>query len=146
MKAWKYSLVFAIALLRAFSDPAMAQNLEPAALAHPSSDSWPTYHGDYSGKRHSKLTQITPQNVGSLTLRGRFRQIRMLLSNRRRCLLTASFTSPSPITYGPLMLGRGMRSGTITSRPTKDCISAIAELRCTRGGFTTSLPTPILFR
>jgi len=69
MKVWKYSLVFAIiALLRGFSDPAMAQNLEPAALAHPLSDSWPTYHGDYSGKRHSKLTQITPENVGSLTL------------------------------------------------------------------------------
>jgi alcohol dehydrogenase (cytochrome c) len=77
MKAWKYSLVFAsIALLRAFSDPAMAQNLEPAALAHPSSDSWPTYHGDYSGKRHSKLTQIT-RECRFLLWRGRFRQIRI---------------------------------------------------------------------
>ena len=31
-------------------------------------DSWPTYHGDYSGQRHSRLTQITPDNVGQLTL------------------------------------------------------------------------------
>src|SRR5256885_14433707 len=37
-------------------------------LLHPPADSWPIYHGDYSGKRHSSLTQITPQNVKNLTL------------------------------------------------------------------------------
>jgi alcohol dehydrogenase (cytochrome c) len=31
-------------------------------------ESWPTYHGDYTGQRHSKLTQITPANVHQLTL------------------------------------------------------------------------------
>jgi alcohol dehydrogenase (cytochrome c) len=31
-------------------------------------DSWPTYHGDYSGQRHSPLTQITPANVSQMTL------------------------------------------------------------------------------
>src|SRR5213078_1131756 len=31
-------------------------------------DGWPTYHGDYSGQRHSRLTQITPANVHQLTL------------------------------------------------------------------------------
>ena len=45
-----------------------AQNLEPAQIEHPSPDSWPLYHGDYSGKRHSALTQITPANVGKLTM------------------------------------------------------------------------------
>ncbi len=44
------------------------QNLSDAQLLHPSPESWPTYHGDYSGKRHSPLTQITPQNVHNLTL------------------------------------------------------------------------------
>jgi len=29
---------------------------------------WPTYHGDYTGMRHSPLTQITPGNVHTLTL------------------------------------------------------------------------------
>ena len=29
---------------------------------------WPTYHGDFSGQRHSKLTQISPDNVRQLTL------------------------------------------------------------------------------
>ena len=45
-----------------------AQTLDPSALLKPSTDSWPTYHGDYSGQRHSRLTQITPDNVGRLTL------------------------------------------------------------------------------
>jgi alcohol dehydrogenase (cytochrome c) len=31
-------------------------------------DSWPTYHGDFTGQRHSRLTQITPENVRQLTL------------------------------------------------------------------------------
>ncbi|HCE03128.1 MAG TPA: hypothetical protein DEQ98_07795 [Acidobacteria bacterium] len=31
------------------------------------SSRWPTFSGDYSGRRHSPLTQITPENVGSLT-------------------------------------------------------------------------------
>ena len=53
-------------LLAAGSRPLAAQSLEPEQLLHPSPDSWPVYHGDYSGKRHSQLTQIAPQNVGSL--------------------------------------------------------------------------------
>ena len=44
------------------------QGLDPAALLKPAVDSWPTYHGDYSGQRHSPLTQITPANVAQLTL------------------------------------------------------------------------------
>ena len=46
----------------------LAQGLDPATIANPPADSWPSYHGDYSGRRHSPLTQITPQNVRSLTL------------------------------------------------------------------------------
>ncbi|NYF81117.1 acido-empty-quinoprotein group A [Granulicella arctica] len=45
-----------------------AQNVDAAELLHPPTDSWPSYHGDYSGKRHSHLTQITPQNVANLGL------------------------------------------------------------------------------
>src|SRR5215468_9675766 len=39
-----------------------------AAQLKPPTDSWPTYHGDYSGQRHSPLTQITPENVSQLAL------------------------------------------------------------------------------
>ena len=37
-------------------------------LLKPPVDSWPTYHGDYSGQRHTKLSAITPANVHQLTL------------------------------------------------------------------------------
>jgi alcohol dehydrogenase (cytochrome c) len=46
----------------------LAQSLDPGFLLKPSADSWPTYHGDYSGQRHSKLSQITPDNVRQMTL------------------------------------------------------------------------------
>jgi len=29
---------------------------------------WPTFNGDYSGRRYSKLNQINQENVGHLTL------------------------------------------------------------------------------
>ena len=43
-------------------------SLDPAALLHPPADSWPGYHGDYSGRRHTPLVQITPANVQNLGL------------------------------------------------------------------------------
>jgi alcohol dehydrogenase (cytochrome c) len=46
----------------------VAQGVVPETLLHPPQDTWPGYHGDYSGKRHSSLTQITPQNVPELGL------------------------------------------------------------------------------
>ena len=46
----------------------IAQGVDPSALLKPAADSWPTYHGDYSGQHHSRLTQITPANVHQLTL------------------------------------------------------------------------------
>src|SRR5438105_14757262 len=45
-----------------------AQGLDPAALLKPATDTWPTYNGDYSGRRFSPLAQINAANVKSLTL------------------------------------------------------------------------------
>src|SRR5205823_5559710 len=42
--------------------------LDPAKLGAPPTDSWPTYHGDYSGRRFSTLSQINTSNVDALTL------------------------------------------------------------------------------
>ena len=56
------------AIVLAFGVTVVAQSLDPSALLKPSVDSWPTYHGDYTGRRHSRLTQITPANVHRLTL------------------------------------------------------------------------------
>ncbi|MGA2094704.1 MAG: acido-empty-quinoprotein group A [Candidatus Acidiferrum sp.] len=56
-----------------FSAAAQAQGLDPAALLRPATDTWPTYNGDYSGRRFSTLDQINTTNVGSLTLAWAFR-------------------------------------------------------------------------
>jgi alcohol dehydrogenase (cytochrome c) len=42
--------------------------LDPASLLKPLADSWPTYSGDYSGRRYSALKQINHSNVKNLTL------------------------------------------------------------------------------
>jgi alcohol dehydrogenase (cytochrome c) len=42
--------------------------LDPALLTKPLGDSWPTYSGDYSGRRYSSLTEINQSNVKNLTL------------------------------------------------------------------------------
>ncbi len=54
------------------SQPLLAQGLDPVMLLNPPADSWPSYHGDYSGRRHSPLTQITPQNVDEMGLAWEF--------------------------------------------------------------------------
>jgi acido-empty-quinoprotein group A len=42
--------------------------LDPALLMRPATDAWPTYHGDYSGRRFSTLDQINAGNVKGLSL------------------------------------------------------------------------------
>jgi alcohol dehydrogenase (cytochrome c) len=63
-----FVLVLAISLFFACTTALTAQDLETDQLLHPSADSWPLYHGDYSGRRHVRFTQITPDNVGDLSL------------------------------------------------------------------------------
>jgi alcohol dehydrogenase (cytochrome c) len=40
----------------------------PSTLAQPLSQDWPTYSGDYTGQRYSRLTQINRDTVKHLTL------------------------------------------------------------------------------
>ncbi len=70
MKFFEGVFLFAAGAMIAIALPHAlpAQGLSTADLLHPPADSWPTYHGDYTGKRHSALTQITPQNVKDLKL------------------------------------------------------------------------------
>ena len=63
----KTILTVAIATLTCLG-AASAQGLDPALLLKPTGDTWPTYNGDYSGRRHSALKQINTNNAGSLTL------------------------------------------------------------------------------
>jgi alcohol dehydrogenase (cytochrome c) len=46
--------------------PIGAQNVEPKELLNPPANAWLTYHGEYNGQRHSKLAQITPENVSQI--------------------------------------------------------------------------------
>ncbi|HTJ31365.1 MAG TPA: acido-empty-quinoprotein group A [Acidobacteriaceae bacterium] len=66
---WPQSFLIlgAVALL-SLPFAASAQNVTNEEILHPPADSWPLYHGDYSGRRHSALTKITPQNVKGLSL------------------------------------------------------------------------------
>jgi alcohol dehydrogenase (cytochrome c) len=59
------ALSFALA---ACPSPLAAQGLTSQDLLKPPADTWPSYHGDYTGQRHTHLTQITPSNVGYLSL------------------------------------------------------------------------------
>jgi alcohol dehydrogenase (cytochrome c) len=60
--------VRSLALLLAAVAAAPAQGLDPAALLHPSADTWPSFNGDYTGRRFSALKQIDRTNAGALTL------------------------------------------------------------------------------
>jgi alcohol dehydrogenase (cytochrome c) len=44
------------------------RGVAPAELLKPLGESWPTYSGDYSGKRYSSLTQINRETVKTLSL------------------------------------------------------------------------------
>jgi alcohol dehydrogenase (cytochrome c) len=61
-------LAGSVMLSLVFSHPLVAQDVTSAMLTHPPADSWPGYHGDYTGRRHSSLTQVTPRNVENLGL------------------------------------------------------------------------------
>src|ERR1700760_2170905 len=70
MKLFKNALLTVVISMTAISlsYKLSAQSVDSATLLHPPADSWPGYHGDYSGRRHSSLTQITPANVERLSL------------------------------------------------------------------------------
>ncbi len=53
--------------------PVFGQGLDPAKLLQPPTDTWPTYNGDYSGRRFSTLKQINSSNVASLSLAWMYR-------------------------------------------------------------------------
>src|SRR5262245_54658594 len=63
--------------------------LNPADILKPLGESWPTYSGDYSGRRHSSLTQVNQSTVKNLTLAWTTR-------------LTAGPSGPAvPVPFGP---------------------------------------------
>ncbi len=65
-----YRILFTTAFL---TTALMSQMLDPAALLKPPTDTWPTYNGDYSGRRYSPLRQIQASNLGSLAVTWMYR-------------------------------------------------------------------------
>ena len=45
-----------------------AGGLDPASIRKPLADTWPTYSGDYTGRRYSALKQVNQTTVKNLTL------------------------------------------------------------------------------
>ena len=52
----------------AFSSYAADKGLNPDTLTQPLAKEWPTFNGDYSGRRYSELSQINQSNVNHMTL------------------------------------------------------------------------------
>ena len=67
------SLRFVLSLIVALVVPVAIigqseDGLDPVTLLQPLQNSWPTYSGDYTGRRYSALEQVTTENVQRLTL------------------------------------------------------------------------------
>src|SRR4029450_8649221 len=59
-------LLLALVVAAALTATVVAQQgsgLSPAQILKPSPESWPTFHGDYSGRHYSTLDQINKSNV-----------------------------------------------------------------------------------
>lgn len=68
LKRYGFRLGWVALIVATLGGFAIGQGLDPTTLLKPPPDSWPTYHGDYSGRRHGRLSQITPDNVHRLGL------------------------------------------------------------------------------
>ena len=65
MKKWLAPALFVLLLTPSHLH---GQDLDPGKILTPPTDSWPTYNGDYTGRRFSPLTQINKTNVGAMSL------------------------------------------------------------------------------
>jgi alcohol dehydrogenase (cytochrome c) len=61
-------LVLALAALPVLSRAQSSGGMDPAVLLQPLADTWPTYSGDYTGRRYSSLSQVDRGTVKNLTL------------------------------------------------------------------------------
>ncbi len=69
MKSFFRSTLYSfLAALSISGNLLVAQQLPQADIQKPKPDSWPTFNGDYSGRRYSPLKQINSDNVKGLTL------------------------------------------------------------------------------
>jgi len=67
-RLYRAPILTALVAAAIFPAFATAQGVDDAMLKNPPRDSWPGFHGDYTGQRHSPLTEINPRNVQDMTL------------------------------------------------------------------------------
>src|SRR6476659_1672583 len=97
------------ALMAAFAVTALAQaELDPALLGKPPGGAWPTYHGDYSGRHYSTLTQINQSNIKNLGLAWVYRANR----SQQGAQSGGSVPEALPFRLGPGALGGGFLKST----------------------------------
>ena len=64
----KRALLLSTLLVAATTLAAQQPGLTVQQILRPSPSSWPTYNGDYTGRRYSALTKITDRTVKHLSL------------------------------------------------------------------------------
>jgi alcohol dehydrogenase (cytochrome c) len=68
-----FCTTIAAAVLLSSSFSAQKVALDPNMIGKAPVTSWPTFNGDYSGKRYSTLTQISPENLNRLAVQWVYR-------------------------------------------------------------------------
>ena len=68
MLHWRVALAPVLLAAQATADRRQRAGVDPASLLKPLAESWPTYSGDYTGRRFSALTQVNRTTVKNLTL------------------------------------------------------------------------------
>ena len=65
---WRYRWLVNFSAVLMLGATIGAQSPSSQQFANPGTDTWPTYNGDYSGKRFSTNKQINRDNAGALTM------------------------------------------------------------------------------
>ena len=144
--------------------------LDPAEITKPLGATWPTYSGDYTGKRFSSLNEVNTSNIRSLTLAwtarvtagpnggaprwwrpdhrrrrraGRERSAAAPTSRDPSSRSTTCSTSRRPTTSGPWTHATGERSGTTSGKRAAASTSATAASGSTVTGCSSRRPTTI---
>ncbi len=95
-------------------------SVDPASLLEPLKDSWPTYSGDYTGRRYSGLAEVTTETVTRLSLAW----TRQLDTGMPRLDDSAGRRGETPTFVG----GRGTGEFTIGSQRIKGSILQVGDL------------------
>jgi acido-empty-quinoprotein group A len=82
--------------------------LDMETLGQPPVDTWPTYHGDYTGQHYSTLKQIRQRNVRDLGLVWQYR----LNKSEQGAIVGGAVETPVPIRLGPGALAGGQIKAT----------------------------------